>query len=66
MITLYSTDCPRCRVLKKKMDTAGIKYEINSNVDEMLQKGMTSAPMLEVDNVLFDFKGAVDWINRQV
>lgn len=66
MITLYSTDCPRCRVLKKKMDTAGIKYEINSNVDEMLQKGMTSVPMLEVDNVLFDFKGAVDWINRQV
>lgn len=66
MITLYSTDCPRCRVLKKKMDTAGVKYEINSNVDEMLQKGMTSVPMLEVDNVLFDFKGAVDWINRQV
>lgn len=66
MITLYSTDCPRCRVLKKKMDTAGIKYEINSNVDEMLQKGMTSVPMLKVDNVLFDFKGAVDWINRQV
>jgi len=27
-IIFYTTNCPRCQVLKKKMDALGIKYKI--------------------------------------
>lgn len=39
MITLYSTNCPRCMVLEKKLAAAGIEYTINNDVDEMLSLG---------------------------
>lgn len=64
MIILYSNDCPRCKVLKQKLDTKGINYTINSNVDEMLSKGFTSVPMLEVNGIIYDFKAANNWIEE--
>ena len=46
---LYSTGCPRCRVLQRKLDEAGISYEVNSNIERMTALGLRSAPALEVD-----------------
>ena len=54
-VTLYTTHCPRCEVLKKKLDNAGIKYAIVEDEKKMLDKGFTSAPMLEVDGEIMDF-----------
>lgn len=65
MITLYSTDCPRCHVLEKKLNAAGIQYTINKNVDEMLKMGLLEAPTLEVDGEMMNFKEANDWINKE-
>ena len=39
MITLYSTYCPRCLVLEKKLAAADIPFTINNDVDEMLSLG---------------------------
>ena len=61
-IVLYSTGCPKCNVLKKKLDMAKIEYEICDDVDTMEQKGFMSAPMLEVDGYAMDFGLAVKWI----
>lgn len=64
-ITLYSTGCPKCKVLKKKLEEKGIKYtEINS-VDEMLSLGISQVPVLSVNNELLDFSTANDWVNQQ-
>lgn len=65
MIILYSTDCPRCHILEKKLDAAKIEYTTNKNVDEMLAKGMEAAPALEVNGELMDFGTAVKWINSR-
>lgn len=61
-VILYSTGCPRCNVLKKKLDMIKIKYEICDDIDIMEQKGFMSAPMLEVDGNIMDFVQAVKWI----
>ena len=61
-VILYTTNCPRCNVLKKKLDMAEIEYEICDDEDLMEQKGFMSAPMLEVDGVVMDFGLAVKWI----
>ena len=35
-IIFYTTNCPRCQVLKKKMDSLGIEYELNDDIEEMM------------------------------
>lgn len=65
MVIFYSTHCPRCNVLEKKLQNANIQYKINTDVDEMLSKGYQSAPVLEVDGESLDFKEAVTWIREQ-
>lgn len=62
-IVLYSTHCPMCNVLSKKLDQKKISYEEINDINKMRQKGFLSAPMLEVDGELMDFKRAVDWLN---
>lgn len=64
-VILYSTGCPRCNVLKKKLDACNIAYEENTSIDEMVSIGIKQAPVLSVDGELLDFKKAVDWANMK-
>ncbi len=61
-VVLYSTGCPQCKMLKRKLDQAGITYETVSDVDEMLKLGLKSAPALGVNGEIMDFKNAVKWV----
>ena len=64
-IILYEHGCPRCKVLKSKLDQKGIKYEDSSDVEVMKSKGFQEAPKLDVNGVVMDFKEAVKWIGEQ-
>lgn len=64
MITFYTTHCPKCAVLKSKLDKAGIEYEENSNVDEMIALGLKGAPALGVEGEILDFGAAVKWVKE--
>jgi len=61
-VILYSTNCPKCKVLEKKLDSSGINYSIVTDVDVMAQKGFQSAPMLEVGDKIYEFSEAVKWL----
>ena len=63
--TLYSTGCPKCQVLKMKMDKLGIEYATVNDIEVMKAKGFNEAPKLEVDGVIMGFKEAADWIKEQ-
>ena len=62
-VILYSTHCPQCCVLEKKLKQKNISYEEVNDIKIMKEKGFLSAPMLEVDDEVMDFKTANDWIN---
>lgn len=62
---LYSTGCPKCEVLKKKLAEKGVLYTENNSVDEMLKLGIEAVPVLKVNDRLLDFKEAIDWVNKQ-
>lgn len=64
-LILYSTNCPKCRVLKKKLSDKRLSFEENYFVDEMEKLGITEVPVLSIDGELLDFKTAVDWVNQQ-
>jgi len=64
-IILWSTHCPRCKVLEAKLKQKGIQYEEINDVDQMMTKGFSEAPKLEVDGVVYGFTEAVNWIKEQ-
>lgn len=63
-VILYEHGCPRCKVLKMKLDQKGIEYETVNDVEIMKTKGFNEAPKLEVGDVVYGFKEAVDWITN--
>jgi hypothetical protein len=65
-IVLYSTGCPKCSVLKKKMDAAHIVYVEEHDMDEMLKVGLKSAPGLMVGSEILNFQDAVRWVQNYV
>ena len=64
MIVLYSTNCPKCKVLSMKLDGKNVKYKVVTDVDAMVDKGIKSAPCLEVDGEILGFSEAVKWVNE--
>lgn len=63
-ITFYTTNCPKCEILKKKLDTKNISYNICDDVNIMIEKGFKNAPVLEVDEIIYNFKEAINFINN--
>lgn len=60
MILYSSSTCPKCKVLKMKLDKAGLEYEVNENVEEMMALGIKSLPYLQMSNgKLLDFGAAI-------
>ena len=64
-IILYSTGCPQCNVLKKKLMSKGIEFVENTDKEQMLSMNFTRVPILEVDGKQMDFSAANKWINEQ-
>ena len=65
MIVLYSTGCPNCKIIKKKMVRDGIDFLLSNDIDKLIEKGYQSAPILEVDGNFMEYKQAVDWIKNR-
>ena len=64
-VILFTTHCPKCEVLEKKLKEKNIEYDEVNDTKEIIKRGYLSAPILEVDGNVMDFKQAVDWINLQ-
>ena len=63
-VILFSNECPRCKVLKKKLQKCEINYSENTDSNKVLELGLTSFPMLKVNEKMLDFREAVQWINN--
>ena len=61
-IVLYSTGCPKCRILEKKLSEIGVSYDVVNDVDTLIAKGFKSAPVLDVAGRFMTFPEAVEWI----
>lgn len=63
-VILYSTNCPKCVVLEKKLQEKNIPYVKVQDVKEMSLLGIKTVPMLKIgDGPLLDFAEAVRRIN---
>lgn len=71
MIKVYTSPvCPRCRVLKVKLDQKKIEYENIEDqneipFDKLNEKGIFSFPVLDIDGELLDYGHAINWVNSR-
>ncbi len=64
-ITLYTTHCPKCTVLKNKLADSNIEFEEFTDKKEMIKMKMLSSPILGVDDKLLTFSEAIEWLKQQ-
>ena len=64
-IILYTTHCPRCTVLTRKLNAKGIQYIECNDIEQMKNKGIDQVPVLEIDGQLLNFSEANAWVNEQ-
>lgn len=62
-IILYTTHCPKCSVLEKKLAKKNIEYTEFTSVQDMLNMGINTVPVLSVNGELLSFEKANQWIN---
>jgi glutaredoxin len=58
--------CSHCKVLEHKLKKANIQYEEITDIDIMEQKGFTSAPMLQINDRIYNFVEAINWLTERM
>ena len=67
MITLFSTHCPKCTQLEKKMQLKGIEYQIIDDIEAMKEMGLKgSMPKIKTpQGDILEFADAWKYISMQ-
>ncbi len=65
MIKMYSTHCPKCKVLAMKLAQKNIEFEEIDDIEVMRQIGLKSAPALQVEGQILDFNAAIAWVKEK-
>lgn len=65
MIIMYSTHCPKCLILEKKLNEAGVDYKVCEDKQIMTEKGFDLMPVLDVNGQVMNFSEAVKWVNER-
>ena len=63
-VTLYTTHCPKCNILAKKLKQKKIPYTECVDIDIMRSMGITTVPVLELNNNVMNFSEANAWLNE--
>lgn len=66
-VVLYAIpDCPKCKNLKGKLTEKGILFDLcemgEKEVADMMEKGFTSAPILNNGSSYLNYKNALKWV----
>lgn len=61
-IILYTTHCPKCTVIEKKLKAKNISYTEVDDVETMQALGFHSLPVLKVDDEVLNFQQAYKWV----
>lgn len=66
MITVYTTHCPKCKIIESKLKAKNIEYIEVTDVEEIARLGFQTVPVVDVDGTILNFGEANKWINEYV
>ena len=68
-VVLYTINCPKCKVLEKKLQQKEITFDVVDDKEEVVRKGteigIKSAPFLIIDDKPYNFNNALNWVGEQ-
>ncbi len=62
-MTLYTTGCPKCRILEKKLTDKGLDFEKCEDKETMKGLGIVAVPVLKVGGKMLNYFEAVKYVN---
>lgn len=63
-VILYTTHCPKCRILEKKLQDKRVEYDTVEDVEEMKKIGISTVPVLSVpDKGNLQYLDAIKFVN---
>lgn len=66
---LFTTGCPKCKVLKLKLEKANIDFDICEDMNSIAAIcdtiGVSYVPILKVEDKYLDFGDAIKWVGEQ-
>jgi len=66
MITVYAKEgCPKCRVLKLKLNQHGLEFTEFNDMDAMIEMGIKSVPQMKVDDKMYTFEEAIKYLRER-
>lgn len=65
MIILYSTNCPKCKVLETKLKQQNIDFILETDLTKMMNMGYMEAPLLEINDEIYNFSQAIKWLKGE-
>ena len=64
-IVLYSTGCPKCKVLEAKLNDKHICHQVVTDTTDIINEGFSTVPVLRIDDKFLNFFDANQWINSE-
>ena len=65
MILYTTSTCPRCNVVKVKLNQANLSYEVSTDIEQMEKLKIKQVPMLQLDDgTLLDFSGIIAYLKE--
>lgn len=59
MITLYSTGCPKCNILERRLTNDKIDFTIIDDIDKLIEMGFQNAPILQINDQFIEYSEAM-------
>lgn len=59
MITLYSTGCPKCNLLERRLTNDKIEFTVSNNIDKLIEMGFQTAPVLQINDQFVEYGEAM-------
>lgn len=64
-VKLYSTNCPKCRVLEIKLRQKNIPHTVVTDMEKIVGTGHRTVPLLEADGKIMEFTEALEFIRKK-
>lgn len=64
-VILYTTHCPICKMLEKRLADKKISYIECTDITKMKSLGIKQVPVLSIDDALYNAQDAIKWINER-
>lgn len=63
-VKLYTTHCPKCKILEERLNEKKVKYEVIDNIEELQKMNFKSVPNLEIDGKIYNYLDSIKYLNK--